>query len=319
MYAYLILPYVKVKNTQRNQEKEGFSLGSLMSSAKNLNFTGKDGVFNQVSKAVGALNDVNSKFSVVAMTQLMKDGRISNADALNYFCTGFGNQLGLTAVSMGYQTADACKEALANGTINANQFLSNIGKFTASLEREKQIENINREQIIIIDSVLNETVGERQIETAERRVEAGQTLTEFLHNMPETFDLNCAFYEGENYTWSDFKYYMDYLIDKKIEIQLQLGDDTYSHLVLTQFAPTRDMATPARMYQLSFKRIAVGSVETAIIENEYLSKKEENALPNAVDNPVDEARKEKTEDTKYWSVKIGQTIAEAQQAIAEGL
>ena len=97
MYAYIILPYVKVKNKQRNQSKEGFSVGSLMSSAKNLNFTGKDGVFSQISKGVGQLNDINSKFSVVAMTQLAKDGKISNSQALNYFCTGFANQLQATA------------------------------------------------------------------------------------------------------------------------------------------------------------------------------------------------------------------------------
>lgn len=309
MYAYIILPYIKTKNKQRDQAKEGFSVGSLMTSAKNLNFTGKDGVFSQISKGVGQLNDINSKFSVIAMAQLAKNGNISNRDAINYFCTGFSNQLGLTAVSMGYQTVDACVEALKNGTINGTQFLSNIGKYTALLSRQEDISNINREQIIIIDSVLSEQVGDRQIETAERRVENGQTLNEFLHNMPETITLNCAFYEGENYTWSDFKAYMDYLIEKKTEVKLQLGDDCYEHLVLTQFTPNRDFPTTARTYDLGFKKLTVGSVKTTIIENEYLDKKENQV--NIVDNPVDEKRKDITEDTKYWSVKIVKTLKEA--------
>lgn len=316
MYAYIILPYIKVKNTQRNQKKEGFSIGSLMTSAKNLYFTGKDGVFSQISKGVSQLEDTNSKFSVIAMTQLMKDGRVSNQDALNYLCTGFANQLGMTAASMGYQTVDACVEALGNGTINGSQFLTNIGKFTSSLSKEKQIENINGEQIIIIDSVLNEKIGERQIETAERRVESGQTLTEFLHNMPETFNLDCAFYEGENYTWSDFKEYMGYLIDKKIEVQLQLGDETYSHLVITQFTPTRDMATTGRMYQLSFKRISVGYVEAVVIENEYLEKKSDSVLPNTAGNPVDEDISEKTEKAKFWTPVVWETAGQALKGIA---
>ena len=142
MYGYIILPYVKTKNTERNQSKEKFSIGSLMTSAKNLNFTGKDGVFSQISKGVGQLNDLNTKFSVVAMTQLAKDGRVSNEEALNYLCTGFANQMQMTAVSMGYQTVDACKQALFNGTIDGTQFLSNIGKFTSLLSRQDEITNI---------------------------------------------------------------------------------------------------------------------------------------------------------------------------------
>jgi len=309
MYAYIILPYIKVKNRQRDQAKEGFSVGSLMTSAKNLNFTGKDGVFSQISKGVGELNDINSKFSVIAMTQLAKDGNISNTEALNYFCTGFANQLQATAISMGYQTVDACIEALKNGSINGTQFLSNIGKYTALLSRQEDVSNINREQIIIIDSVLSEQAGDRQIETSERRVENGQTLNEFLHNMPETFTLNCAFYEGENYTWSDFKSYMDYLIEKKTEVTLQLGDDAYNHLVITQFTPNRDTPTTARTYDLGFKKLGVGSVSTVIIENQYLNKKQ-NETP-IVDNPVDEQRKEITEDTKYLSPKITEALTEA--------
>lgn len=299
MYGYIILPYVKTKNTERNQGKEGFSIGSLMTASKNLNFTGKDGVFSQVSKAVGQLNDLNSKFSVVAMSQLMKDGRISNEDALNYLCTGFANQLQMTAVSMGYQTVDACKSALMDGSINATQFLTNIGKYTSFLAKQDEVSNINKEQIIIIDSVLSEQVGERQIETAERRVENGQTLTEFLHNMPETFALNCAFYEGENYTWTDFKGYIDYLIEKKVEVTLQLGDDSYDHLVLTQFSPTRDMATTGRTYDLHFKRLSVGSVSTTVIENEYLNKATDEGT-SAVKPPADEQRQEMTDTPKYW-------------------
>ena len=309
MYAYIILPYVKTKNTQRNQSKEGFSLGALMTSAKNLNFTGKDGVFSQISKGVGQLNDINSKFSVIAMTQLMKNGQISNEEALNYFCTGFANQLQMTAVSMGYQTVDACVSALKNGSINGTQFLSNIGKYTSFLSREDEISNINREQVIIIDSVLSEQVGERQIETAERRVENGQTLTEFLHNMPETFSLNCAFYEGENYTWADFKGYIDYLIEKKIEITLQLGDDAYDHLVLTQFTPTRDMATTARTYDLNFKRISVGSVGTTVIENEYLKKAEQ--ATTIVENPIDKVRQEITE--KPYTSELYKLVVQEEQ------
>ena len=310
MYAYIILPYIKTKNKQRDQTKEGFSFGSLMSSAKNLNFTGKDGVFSQISKGVGQLGDINSKFSVVAMAQLVKDGRISNKDALNYFCTGFARQLDLTSVSMGFQTVDACISALSFGTINATQFMSNIGKYTSFLSRQDDVSNINREQIIIIDSVLSEQVGDRQIETAERRVENGQTLNEFLHNMPETITLNCAFYEGENYSWSDFTDYMNYLIDKKTEVTLQLGDDAYNHLVLTQFSPNRDFPTTARTYDLAFKKLSVGSVSTAVIENEYLNKKKQEV--EMVDNPIDTQRKELTEKPVYES-----ELSKLQTAIQE--
>lgn len=292
MYGYIRLPYIKVKKPERNQIKEQSITGALKSVISG-DFTDADGVFSQVSKGVSLLNDVDSKFSVVAMTQLVKDGKISSDDALNYLATGLAPQLGLTSVALGYQSIDAMKSALKAGTINSGQFLSSLGDFTEHLAEEEAIRNINKEEVIFLDLVLAESFT-KLAETAERRVEIGQPVSSYIHNLPPTGNLVCQFIEGVNYTQDEFNWQLDYLRDKQVQIILQLGDNAYPGYVLTNYTYNKDKAVNGFEYNLDFKLIRVGSVETQKINIRELYAKYKGST-NIVKNPADNKVAEKTE------------------------
>lgn len=294
MYAYIKFPMQQAERPERNQKKEGFSFGALATSALKMDFEGKDGVFAQIAQGVGQLEDLNAKFSIIAMSQLLKDGKVSSEDALNYFFTGFAPQLGNVAVAMGYQSLGAMKEALRNGTINGGQFMSSFGGFIEYMADQSVTRNINKQENIIVDLVISESISKIS-ETAERRVQVGQTLTEFIHNMPETYEFTCMFINGVTYdTKEEFEWLLDDLRDSKIEVTVQIGENEHTNLVLTNYTPTRSSAIGGFEYILSFKKIKRGSVELKKINIQELTARYQKTA-NIINNLVDDKAKEKTE------------------------
>ncbi len=292
MYGYIRLPYIKVKKPERNQKEEQSIMGSLKSVVTG-DLSDVDSVFSQISKGVSFLGSVDAKFSVVAMTQLMSDGQVSSDDALNYLCTGLAPQLGFTSAALGYQSMDAMKAALKSGTINSGQFFSSLGNFTELLAEQEAVRDINREEVIFLDLVLKESFT-KAAETAERRVEKGQPLSSFIHNLPPTGELVCQFIEGVNYTQDEFNWQLDYLREKYVQITLQLGDDAFSGYVLTNYTYDKDKPANGFEYRLNFKHISVGTVETKKINIRELDSKYQQ-VANIVKNPVDAKAAEKTE------------------------
>ena len=67
MYGYLKLPYTKVKKPEREQKKELSIMGALKSVVSG-DFSDLDGIASSISKGVSILDEVNSKFNVVGMT-----------------------------------------------------------------------------------------------------------------------------------------------------------------------------------------------------------------------------------------------------------
>ena len=308
MYGYLKLPYTKEKKPERNQKKEQSVMGALKSVASG-DFSDIDGIASSLSKGVSALDEINSKFNVIGMTQLLADGKISNSDALNYLCTGLAPQLGYTAVAMGYQSVDALKSALSSGNLNVGQFFSSMGRFTDYLSEQAVLANINKEQVIFIDLVLSENFT-KAAETAERRVQSGQTLAEFVHILPPYGDLNCQFIEKVNYAKDEFEWQLDYLINKKVPITVQLGAEEYPGYVLTKHNPIKDRPVNGYEYTLNFKKINVGSVEIRKINIQSLKAAKSTQIVNVVKNP---AGGDKTESKKNLG-GIKEIWADANQA-----
>lgn len=282
MYAYIKLPYTKVKKPERNQKKEQSILGSLKSVA-NGDFSDADGIFSQISEGVSMLDEINSKFSVVAMSQMLMDGNVGSKDALDYLCTGLAPQLGFTSVALGFQSIGAMKEALSGGNIDAGQFLSSLGDVTGYLADQEKLNNINKEEVIFLDLVLSESFT-KAAETAERRVQKGQTLSSFIHNLPITGELTCQFIEGKNYSKSEFDWQLDYLRNRQVTFTLQLGDDEFTGYALTNYLPSRNSAIQGFEYNLSFKHIDLGSVATKKINIRELNAKYQQSA-NIVKNP----------------------------------
>ena len=101
-----------------------------------------------------------------------------------------------------------------------------------------------------------------QSETPDRRVQSGQSLNEYVHNMPETFDVQCALQEGKRYSKAEFRAIIQQVRNTKGVVSLILGDEMFDNLIITNFAPSHDCTKSGMDYTLSLKKIVRSDIDT---------------------------------------------------------
>lgn len=271
-YCALLIPHDKAKEQEKDVSFIQSLGGKLMSGVTtgNLSFENATTVLKNVANVISENTDtLANKFSGVALTQLLVDGKITNETAFNYLTQGFPKALGMTSVAMGFQSVEQLKNALKNKNgVNVQQFLSSFQNFGGALsdfmglnENRRNVEGFD---VVEIDAVLSD---ERQYsaETPDRRVESGQTYQEFIHNLPDLLTLECVLQDGRRYTTDEFEDVLLNLRKRKVAVNIILGDVTKENYVLTNFSPHR--ATSAGFeYTLEFKKIQVGSVDLVSLD-----------------------------------------------------
>ena len=290
-YCALLIPQM----TKRKEEKDvGFiqSLGNkLLSGVKEggLNFENATTVLKNTALLISENADtIANKFSGIALTQLLKDGKITNETAFNYLTQGFPKALGMTSVAMGFQSVEQLKTALKNG-LNVQQFITSFQNFGGALseltglnETRKDVEGFD---VIELDAVVDDSRSYSS-ETPDRRVESGQTYQEFIHNMPDMITLQCVLQDGRRYTGDEFEDILLNLRNRKIAINIILGDTTKESYVLTNFNPTRE-SMGGYNYSLEFKKIQVGDVELVSLNISSLLKSTVTSVISNALNPTD--------------------------------
>ena len=221
-------------------------------------------------KAVGStisntVNAVTTKFSGIAMAQLLLDGKITAKSAADYLFLGFAPALNQAGIALGYGGLTQLKNAMMSGTINVGQFISGFSKILKSIYEEARINNVlekfNSDRRIYFDMTVSDS-SNMQSETPDRRVEEGNDLTEFCHNMPITYDVQCELQDGKRYSKAEFRGILKDLRDKKVPITLYLGDEHFNDLILQGFNPNGQGSQKGGFeYSLQFKEITKGSVE----------------------------------------------------------
>lgn len=210
------------------------------------------------------LSTITSKFSGIAITQALIDGKITNQSALDYLFLGFAPALNQAGVALGYSGLNQLKDALANGTINVGALIQSVTKIQKGITDLK--DNIANKEVNdkynIIEFDLTISHNEVwQSETPDRRVQNGTTYSEVVHNLPPTFEIQAALNElNGNYSIGEFKRILEDLRNKKKLVKLVLGDEDIEDVILTSFAPTQDCTKSGMDYNLSFKRIQIGSI-----------------------------------------------------------
>lgn len=208
---------------------------------------------------------IGSKFSGIAVTQALSSGKVSSKEALDYLFMGFAPALGITGSLFGYSGLTQLKDALANGSIDVGSFVSG---FTRTLKgavdlKDKLTNKQGRVGNNIVEFDLTVSHNENyQSETPDRRVQNGQSLNEYIHNMPETFDVQCALQEGKRYSKSEFRAIIQQVRNTKGVVSLILGDEMFDNLVITGFSPTNDCSKSGMDYTLSLKKIIQSSIDT---------------------------------------------------------
>ena len=281
-YGALLLPFDVTREKVQNNAKTTNSFKGKLRSALNLSpdknlFIGavksplqtfktlSSYMYDNRNEISGLMNTIGSKFSGIAVTQALLDGKVTSKEALDYLFMGFAPALGVQGSLMGYSGLNQMKEALFDGSINVGAFVSG---FTRTLKGATDLKDMltNKQartsaNVIQFDLTIshNETM---QSETPDRRVQSGQSLNEFVHNMPKTFEVQCALQEGKRYSKAEFRAILDYLRNRKEVVQLVLGDELFDNLILTNFNSSNDCSKSGMDYTLSFKRITRSDVTT---------------------------------------------------------
>lgn len=271
-YCALLIPQKEKKET--NKIKLGLFesvKGKLMSGLNDggLNFENATTVLKNTANLISNGTDtVGNKFSGIALTQLLTKGKITNKTAYDYLTQGFPKAIGLTSVSMGFQSVEQLKTSLKNG-VNVQQFVSSFQNFGNSLSKLASLndkrKNVEGFEIIEIDVVTSETRN-YQSETPDRRVESGQTYQEFIHNIPEIISLECILQNGRRYKTDEFEDIIVGIQKRKVAINVILGDVIKEDYVITNFAPIKE-TMDGFSYNLELKKIQAGDVSLVSLEN----------------------------------------------------
>ena len=216
-------------------------------------------------KISGVMTTIGSKFSGIAVTQAIINGNVSTREALDYLFMGFAPALGVTGSLFGYSGLVQLKDVLFNGSIDVGSFVNSFSRILKGATDLSDLitnkKNRKSKNVIEFDLTIshNETY---QSETPDRRVQSGQSLNEFVHNMPETIDVQCALQDGRRYSKAEFRAILKYLRDRKETVQLVLGDELFDSLILTNFNPSHDCSKSGMDYSLSFKKVYRNDIDT---------------------------------------------------------
>lgn len=278
-YGALILPFDVTRSVVVNTPKQKTSFKNKMISAfKNAPSNIKNAItnptqtFNNLSKYMtdnrlmlnNGFNTVTSKFSGIAVAQALMDGNVTSREAADYLFMGFAPALGIQGSLMGYSGLSQMKDALVDGSIDVGAFISGFGRtLKGGTDLKDMLTNKQKRtdaNVIQFDLTVSHSEN-YQSETPDRRVQAGQSLNEFVHNMPETIEVQCALQEGKRYSKAEFRAILQYLRNRKDVVSLVLGDEMFDNLILTGFAPNHDCTKSGMDYSLSFKKVNLCDVD----------------------------------------------------------
>lgn len=328
-YAKIILPYDPTDNDVSVNPKDKLSLKGKLTSALN---SAKSNIKNAVQNPGETMQNLGkylqqsedailNKFSGIAVAQLLVDGRVTNKDALDYLFLGALPALNQTYAALGYSGVEQMKSALADGSINVGQFVNGFTKTLKSVtdlkNKVKNIDSFTAKNIIELDITYSHQ--EQYLsEIGDRRVQEGITWAEFVHNLPETFSLNCGIQDGKRYSVQEFKDTLKMLRLKKVPFSIEVDEELSDTIFLQNFSPVREGATNGLEYVLEFKKVRIGSVETVPITIQALPTTESSTsstgssstgidvpkMPDYNQNPYDETKKIMKNKRRSWAKSL---------------
>lgn len=268
-YCAILIPQQLNKAEAKNSSLFSDITGKLMSGVTTggLNFDNATTVLKNAANILIENKDaLTTKFAGIALTQLLTQGRISNETAWGYLTQGFPQALNQTAIAMGFQSVEQLKTALkAKNGVNVQQFIkafenagTAISNFFSGQETRSNVEGFD---VIEVDATLKDSRN-YSAETPDRRVQSGQTYQEYIHNLPDMFNLECVLQDGRNYNSDEFEEMLLNVRDRKIAVNVILGDTAKENIVMTNFTPDRGSYKGLK-YSLEFKKINVGTVKLA--------------------------------------------------------
>lgn len=222
-------------------------------------------MYDNRKEVSGLMNTIGSKFSGIAVAQALINGKVTSKEALDYLFMGFAPALGVQGSLMGYSGLNQMKEALFDGSINVGAFVSGFSRTLKGVTDLKDILTKKNSEVAsqVVEFDLTVSHSETyQSETPDRRVQSGQSLNEYVHNMPVTFTVQCALQEGKRYSKAEFRAIMEQVRKNKEVVGLVVGEELFDNLILTDFSPNHDCSKSGMDYSLGFKKITRSDIDT---------------------------------------------------------
>ena len=276
-YCAILIPQEQQEKQENNSESIWNFSDKLLSGVTNggITFSNVTTVMKNTAKLIiNNADELTSKFSVIALVQLLEQGKISNETAFGYLTQGFPQALGQTAIALGFQSVEQLKTALkSENGVNVQQFIKAFENAGTALvdffSGQKTREDVEGYDVIEIDAVISDSRN-YSAETPDRRVQSGQTFQEYVHNLPDMFSIDCYLQDNRNYSGDEFEDRLLNIRSRKIAVDVILGDIVKKTCVLTNFFPKRGAAS-GYPYSLEFKKIGIGAVQLIPLDIEIAS------------------------------------------------
>lgn len=237
--AQLTQAFSSAKNTLQN-----FDLGKI---ARNINLQSAT-AFTQ-------------KYAVGALTMIINQRPVTNQMMLDSLFNGLAPALNITAAQTGFNSIMEMKSAVQAGNINVANFMQGLSNglsvVTGTITGEGDYSKYGEEIPIDLTTSFSRTYTS---ETPDRRVQAGQTYNEYVHNMPLTLPFSGIIKDGLNYTAHEFADRLEQVMLSKEPFTFRAGTKIFENYIFTSFVPSVETESGIR-FDAEIKVMQEGDVE----------------------------------------------------------
>lgn len=205
--------------------------------------------------------EFTQKYAVGALTMIINQRPVTNQMMLDSLFNGLAPALNITAAQAGFNSILEMKNAVQAGNINVANFMQGLSNglqtVTDTMTGAQDYSKYGEE--IPIDLTTNIT---RQYisETPDRRVQAGQTYNEYVHNLPLSMSFSGIIKDDLNYTAHEFADRLEEIMQTKEPFTFRAGDKIFENYIFTSFTPRRETEAGIQ-FDAEIKVVLEGDVE----------------------------------------------------------
>ena len=201
------------------------------------------------------------KYAVGALTMIVNQRPVTNQMMLDSLFNGLAPALNITAAQMGFNSIMEMKAAIQAGDINVANFMQGLSNglsvITDTMTGGQDYSKYGEEIPIDLTSNLTRNY---IAETPDRRVQAGQTYNEYIHNLPLTIPFSGIIKDGLNYTADEFADRIEQIMLTKEPFTLRAGNKIFENYVFTSFIANTETEAGIK-FDAEIKAIQEGDVE----------------------------------------------------------
>ena len=262
-YAAFYLPKDNILSNAVNAVETSTIKGQLTQAYSNAESTLQNFDLGDVARNINLQSATSfvQKYAVSALTMIINQRPVTNQMMLDSLFNGFAPALGITAAQTGFNSIMEMKAAVQAGNINVANFMqgfsNGLSVVTSTMAGGNDYSKYGEE--ITIDLLTNFTRNYTS-ETPDRKVQAGQTYNEYLHNLPLTLPFSGIIKDGYVYSAHEFSDRLEQVMNEKVPFTFRAGNKIFESYVFTSYVPRRELEDGIQ-FDAEIKYIETGTIE----------------------------------------------------------